>query len=227
MKKIMVFLGAAVIAFGTLITSYAGQWQQDLSGWRYQNDDGTYKVGWHQDVDGKWYYLNNETGYMLANTTTPDGYVLKENGVWDERSDEKTESNNGYDNKVEFEISKYSNPGGIRELGYSIPVSVYYNNEYDNIFTGKITVKRVEISQDGIPYIVFSGDEKDIYILAVTSRYNYADGTYIDKVSPVRAKGEQKDDEFSEILFSIPSEVRIDTKIQSIEVRVEKGTIYK
>ena len=36
---------------------------------------------WKQDPDGKWYYLN-EDGWMLKDTTTPDGFYVDENGVW-------------------------------------------------------------------------------------------------------------------------------------------------
>jgi len=39
-------------------------WQQDNTGWRYQNSDGTYqKNGWFQDKDNNWYYFN-QSGYM-------------------------------------------------------------------------------------------------------------------------------------------------------------------
>ena len=61
---------------------YTQGWKQGSVGWWYQYSDGSYvKNNWFQDVDGKWYYFNND-GYMLANTTTPDGYYVNVSGVW-------------------------------------------------------------------------------------------------------------------------------------------------
>ena len=46
---------------------------------------GKMLTGW-QSIEGKWYYFNTASdgkkGSMLRNTTTPDGYILDENGVW-------------------------------------------------------------------------------------------------------------------------------------------------
>lgn len=56
-------------------------WKQDQNGWWYQTVDGNYlKDGW-ADLDGHYYYFNEE-GYLLVNTTTPDGYLVDENGSW-------------------------------------------------------------------------------------------------------------------------------------------------
>lgn len=48
---------------------------------------GKMLTGW-QSIEGKWYYFNTvsdgKKGSMLRNTTTPDGYVLDENGIWQE-----------------------------------------------------------------------------------------------------------------------------------------------
>ena len=75
-----------------------GSWQSNSTGWWYQNADGSYPVSQWQQINGSWYYFN-ESGYMVAsmwignyylgdsgamltNTTTPDGYVVDENGAW-------------------------------------------------------------------------------------------------------------------------------------------------
>lgn len=58
MKKLMLIL---IISMMFSMVSYAGQWQQDEVGWRYMEDDGTYKTGWYQDVNSKWYYLDQNT----------------------------------------------------------------------------------------------------------------------------------------------------------------------
>lgn len=56
-------------------------WQQDRTGWWYQNADGSYPKSTWQLINGKYYYFN-ERGYMLSNTTTPDGYKVDSSGAW-------------------------------------------------------------------------------------------------------------------------------------------------
>lgn len=68
-------------------------WLEDGNGeWYYMNpiSDGTrgaMRTGWHQ-IDRKWYYFNTVSdgaqGKMLKNQRTPDGYLLKADGIWDE-----------------------------------------------------------------------------------------------------------------------------------------------
>ena len=63
-------------------SSYISGWKQDNTGWWYQYSDGSYiKSTWFQDADGTWYYFSAD-GYMLANTTTPDGYYVNASGIW-------------------------------------------------------------------------------------------------------------------------------------------------
>ena len=57
-------------------------WASDSNGWWIQNSDGSYLTNaWYQDTDGKWYYMGAD-GYMLTNTTTPDGFYVNADGVW-------------------------------------------------------------------------------------------------------------------------------------------------
>lgn len=57
-------------------------WEPVDIGWKFRQSDGSYLTNsWKQDPDGKWYYLN-EDGWMLKDTTTPDGFYVDENGVW-------------------------------------------------------------------------------------------------------------------------------------------------
>ena len=42
----------------------------------------TSQNAWFQSpVSGLWYYMGSD-GYMLTNTTTPDGYKVNASGVW-------------------------------------------------------------------------------------------------------------------------------------------------
>ena len=76
-------------------TVLAGQWKTDANGWWYQNDDGSYPANCWQWIDGngdgtaECYYFN-ESGYMLSNTTTPDGYIVNQDGAWIENGVVKT-----------------------------------------------------------------------------------------------------------------------------------------
>lgn len=48
--------------------------------WYYLDESGAMKKGWVL-LNGKWYFLG-EDGAMFANTRTPDGYIVDENGEW-------------------------------------------------------------------------------------------------------------------------------------------------
>lgn len=52
----------ALLAIGSAMTAFAGQWQQDEKGWRYRNDDGSYVA-----QDGKEY--KTEDGYRVIDGT--------------------------------------------------------------------------------------------------------------------------------------------------------------
>ena len=76
MKK-YILLTASVFVL-TLVSTFAakaGQWENSSSGWRYQDDSGSYiKSNWFHDKGGSWYHFNS------------DGYMEKEwildNGKW-------------------------------------------------------------------------------------------------------------------------------------------------
>lgn len=77
-----------------------GSWEHDGLGWWYKHIDGSYtKNNWEEikndwyffdetgymntgwiEWDGKMYYCNENTGVMMKNTTTPDGYILGDDG---------------------------------------------------------------------------------------------------------------------------------------------------
>lgn len=75
-------------------SAYAGQWQQDSMGWWYQNDDGSYPASEWKEIDGKQYYFGAD-GYMLSNTTTPDGYQVGADGAWIENKNTSSASSSG------------------------------------------------------------------------------------------------------------------------------------
>ena len=58
-------------------------------GWFYMDANQGMLTGW-QFIDGKWYYLNpvsdGTRGIMYAKKRTPDGWLVKEDGSWDEEA---------------------------------------------------------------------------------------------------------------------------------------------
>ena len=77
---------SGILSLSLSIPAFAGSWQLDTTGYWYQNDDGSYPVNCQQWIDGnndgvaESYYFN-DNGYILVNTTTPDGYTVDANGA--------------------------------------------------------------------------------------------------------------------------------------------------
>ena len=86
-KTFLTLIAARTMALSMTISAFAGSWQQDNVGWWWQNDDGSYPVNCWQWIDGnndgiaESYYFN-AAGYLLTNTSTPDGYQVDANGAW-------------------------------------------------------------------------------------------------------------------------------------------------
>ena len=84
MRKAIKTLAVTTLALTLALpfTAYAGTWQQDSTGWKVRQDDGIYLTNqWYQNTDGKWYYMGAD-GYMMINSTTPDGYQVGADGAW-------------------------------------------------------------------------------------------------------------------------------------------------
>lgn len=87
-KGAMVMALAGAMAAGMAMTSFAAGWQKNDTGWWYgTNADNTtwHANGWQwidDNNDGveECYYFDTN-GYMLANTTTPDGYTVNADGA--------------------------------------------------------------------------------------------------------------------------------------------------
>lgn len=80
MKKIRAIVISGVLVLLMVMPAYAAEWKQESDTWRYQNNDGSYAIGWNW-INGKSYYFD-PSGNMLSSTTTPDGYQVNENGEW-------------------------------------------------------------------------------------------------------------------------------------------------
>lgn len=86
-KTFLTAVVAMVMTTAMSMTAFAGSWQQNSTGWWYQNDDGTWPANIWQWNDGngdgtaECYYFDGN-GYMLVNTVTPDGYMVNGDGAW-------------------------------------------------------------------------------------------------------------------------------------------------
>ena len=86
-KKFMTLALTAAMAASMGMTTFAGQWVQNTTGWWWQEDNGSYPVSQWKWLDGNKdgiyeCYAFDANGYMYANTTTPDGYTVNADGAW-------------------------------------------------------------------------------------------------------------------------------------------------
>ena len=77
-----------------------GAWKSNAQGSWYELEDGSYPMNQWMELEGQWYFFDengymktgwiewngkkyycNKAGVMQKNTTTPDGYILDENGT--------------------------------------------------------------------------------------------------------------------------------------------------
>lgn len=84
-KKLLLTVVPMTLALS--FTSMAGQWNNDMNGWWYTEDDGSYLTnGWYW-LDGnndgieECYYFDKD-GYMVNDHGYVDGYQVDENGAW-------------------------------------------------------------------------------------------------------------------------------------------------
>ena len=79
-KAIAIALATATMA-SQAMPAMAADWKQNEIGYWYQEDNGSYPTNSWKWINGKCYYFDSN-GYMLANTTTPDGYTVDATGAW-------------------------------------------------------------------------------------------------------------------------------------------------
>jgi hypothetical protein len=93
-KKVLLAVVPAAMMFS--FTAFAGQWHQDMNGWWYENEDGSYcKNGWfwldgNEDGEAECYCFDND-GYALVSlynlTSKAAGYDVNMDGAWVENGE--------------------------------------------------------------------------------------------------------------------------------------------
>lgn len=114
MKRVKVLMTTALIASVLSATAWAGEWKSDAKGWWWQNDDGSYPVSQWKEIHGKQYYFGAD-GYMLANTTTPDGYRVGVDGAWIFEEQTEVQDNQYLDAYAAF-LRSYKIPKGKNSI---------------------------------------------------------------------------------------------------------------
>ena len=81
--------GATALLSAVLLSTpaFAGEWRANSTGFWYINDDGSYPTYAWQWIDGDGdgvyqCFAFDESGYLMLNQTTPDGYLVGEAGAW-------------------------------------------------------------------------------------------------------------------------------------------------
>lgn len=81
MKKAIAIVIATATMASQAMPTFAAEWKQNEIGYWYQEDNGSYPTNSWKWINGRCYYFDSN-GYMLANTTTPDGYTVDATGAW-------------------------------------------------------------------------------------------------------------------------------------------------
>ena len=182
-----------------------------IQGWFQEPSTGLYyyyepaaHIGWFQDTNGAWYYFNNE-GEMLTNTTTPDGYWVGSNGVWDgsrgsnhryssssSRTSVYHNSGNG-NHDVSDKIQKsgwYESNGNFYYLknGYAIAEEWkkvnghwYYFDEDGVMLTEWQELEGYNDATSGIHTFFFNDGSTNSCPYGALVKSRYVDGVHIDK----------------------------------------------
>ena len=87
-KKGAVLALAVALTVGSGFTAFADGWKSNAKGWWWEFDDGGFLASTWEWLDGNQdgiaeSYCFNYDGYLYTSTTTPDGYVVLEDGSWD------------------------------------------------------------------------------------------------------------------------------------------------
>ena len=110
MKKFLtVVMMAVAFTLTAAMNAWAGSWEQQSGSWFYRNDAGQFQTGWawidgNQDGIAESYYFD-QTGRMIVDTITPDGYRVNSDGAWVQ------------DGTVQKKVIPLSNPNALGRLG--------------------------------------------------------------------------------------------------------------
>ncbi len=176
-KGAMVMALAGAMAAGMAMTSFAAGWQKNDTGWWYgTNADNTtwHANGWqwidsNNDGVAECYYFD-ANGYMLANTTTPDGYTVNADGAWTENGVAHTRQTGTQSQETGINTALVTDNGGYNEYGCSnVALDMVTHTREENAKYGEVSV-----SEFGNATSVYYSNGFRVY-------YQYINDNYTDK----------------------------------------------
>ena len=177
LKGAMVTALAGAMVAGMAMTSFAAGWQKNDTGWWYGTNAGN--TTWHangwQWIDGnndgvaECYYFD-ANGYMLANTTTPDGYTVNADGAWTENGVAHTRQTGTQSQETGINTALVTDNGGYNEYGCSnVALDMVTHTREENAKYGEVSV-----SEFGNATSVYYSNGFRVY-------YQYINDNYTDK----------------------------------------------
>ena len=178
-------------------TAFAGQWKQEGSTWKYQNDDGSYITNNWQWIDGKSYCFDSN-GNMYANTTTPDGYTVNTDGQWTVDGVIQTQNANNATatSSDEFplkgRVEKYFGVENGNLVPYWQPAHVINEGVVPAGMTGMTYISQKAVEERDITMLNQTGGY-NLAVLAILSGYNEANIPSKDKPETTELLNEVKE----------------------------------
>jgi hypothetical protein len=178
-------------------TAFAGQWKQENSTWKYQNDDGSYVTNNWQWIDGKSYCFDSN-GNMYANTTTPDGYTVNTDGQWTVDGVIQTQNANNATatSSDEFplkgRVEKYFGVENGNLVPYWQPAHVINEGVVPAGMTGMTYISQKAVEERDITMLNPTGGY-NLAVLAILSGYNEANIPSKDKPETTELLNEVKE----------------------------------
>lgn len=178
-------------------TAFAGQWKQEGSTWKYQNDDGSYITNNWQWIDGKSYCFDSN-GNMYANTTTPDGYTVNTDGQWTVDGVIQTQNANNATatSSDEFplkgRVEKYFGVENGNLVPYWQPAHVINEGVVPAGMTGMTYISQKAVEERDITMLNPTGGY-NLAVLAILSGYNEANISSKDKPETTELLNEVKE----------------------------------
>lgn len=163
MKKVKLFITTMLLTAVMSVPAWAGEWRSDSHGWWYAEDDGSYPVSQWREINGKHYYFGAD-GYMLAGTTTPDGYQVGADGAWipDTQNGsavmpyawiiDQYKGSSDFKAELVFKKEDLQDRGGYYELADQEILRIFYNGVYDEnecIYKGNVCFYKTAKTYDG------------------------------------------------------------------------------
>ncbi len=146
MRKMQLFLAAALLTAAFSMTSYAADWKSNDNGWWYENDDGTYPAGKLEKVGENWYYFNAD-GYAQQGWVQLDTgwYELNDFGICQNPIDPATNQPAGapYGGWIKY-VEWF---GSKEDLGAVFHNNFYWIKFYDIEKTDITNVLQVDFNQ--------------------------------------------------------------------------------